>query len=79
MSLPRWWSVYQDFDSGTSPGDKSELYLTYKKKWLYKLDSLLANKQMNKAIKLPIDIDYVGGARFTVGSDDFGITDADMF
>jgi len=34
---------------------------------------------MNKAIKLPIDIDYVGGARFTVGSDDFGITDADMF
>jgi len=59
--------------------DKGELHLAYKNEWLTEMDPLLQKEAMNKAKKLPIELDWNRKEyRYELGKLDFGMTDADM-
>jgi len=59
--------------------EKGELHLAYKSEWLDDMDTLLKNKEMNKAIKLPIELEWNNeDYRYDLGKLDFGMHDADM-
>ncbi|MEP1447703.1 MAG: methyltransferase [Paraglaciecola sp.] len=59
--------------------DKGELYLAYPGKWLDNMDELLAIEAMNKAKKLPIELDWNNKEKqYQLGNLDFAMKDADM-
>jgi len=59
--------------------EKGELHLAYKSEWLDEMDSLLKNKEMNKAVKMPIELEWNReDYRYELGNLDFGMNDADM-
>lgn len=59
--------------------DEGELYLAYKSEWLKGLDEMLAVDALNKAKKLPIELDWNNKeGRYELGKLTFGMTDADM-
>lgn len=59
--------------------DKGELHLAYRDEWLKDMDELLALKPMNKAKKLPIELDWNDKERqYQLGNVDFAMNDADM-
>ena len=59
--------------------DKGELHLAYKQEWLDGLKPLLKKKPLNKAVPMPIPLDWNNQEyRYELGDLDFGMTDADM-
>ena len=59
--------------------DKGELHLAYREEWLKEMDKLLALEPMNKAKKLPIDLDWNNKERqYQLGNINFAMNDADM-
>ena len=59
--------------------DEGELHLAYNKTWLQELDPLLKKAPLNKAVKLPIALDWNNAEyRYELGEISFGMTDADM-
>ena len=59
--------------------EKGELHLAYKSEWLDEMDDLLKNKALNKAVKLPIELEWNNKEyKYDLGKLDFGMIDADM-
>jgi predicted methyltransferase len=59
--------------------DKGELHLAYRDEWLNQMDTLLALEPMNKAKKLPIELDWNNKEQqYQLGNIDFAMNDADM-
>lgn len=59
--------------------DKGELHLAYRDEWLSSMDELLALEPMNKAKKLPIELDWNNKEQqYQLGTLDFAMNDADM-
>lgn len=59
--------------------DKGELHLAYPEVWLNNMNDLLALEPMNKAKKLPIELDWNNKEQqYQLGHLDFAMHDADM-
>lgn len=57
--------------------DEGKLYIANRQEWFDQLEPIFDKKPMQKAVKLPIDIDSKQD-RYEFGNLDFGMTDADM-
>ena len=59
--------------------EHGELHLAYREQWLSDMDKLLTLEPMNKAKKLPIDLDWNNKEQqYKLGNIDFAMNDADM-